>query len=123
MTSIMATICDIVPPSGTRSVEPSPYTIVLVPQMSAVNRSNLNAKAPTTRKVTNGTTLAMVTITLTTAASLHPRRTRKCTTHSTTEVTRIAGAVLPPAKDGKNVPSAEPSSTRNATLPIHAPTQ
>ncbi len=48
-----------------------------------------------------GTTLAMVTTTLTKAAVWTPRRVMACTIHSTIDAPMIAGTVVPPSNSGK----------------------
>ena len=74
-----------VSPSG------APSICVLLPQKSAVNRPALNPTAAMAMNTRIGTTLAMVTTTLTNAAVWTPRRVMACTIHSTIDAPMIAG--------------------------------
>ena len=76
------------------TVPPRPAS---VPQMSAVKRSALKPTAAMAMKVTMGTTLAIVTTTLTKAALRTPLRVSAWTTHSRTEAPTIAVTVVPPS--------------------------
>ena len=84
-----------VSPSG------APSICVVLPQKSAVNSPALKPTAAIAINTRIGTTLAMVTTTLTNAAVWMPRRVIACTIHSTTEAPMIAGTVAPPSKAGK----------------------
>jgi hypothetical protein len=95
VTSIMFFTWDIVSPSGTPSI------CVVRPQKSAVKSPALNPTAAMAMNVRIGTTLAMVTTTLTKAAVWTPRRVMACTIHNTIDAPMIAGTVAPPSKAGK----------------------
>ena len=80
-------------------VVPSP---ALSPQKSAVKTPELKPTAATAMKVRIGTTLAMVTTTLTKAAFLTPLMLRKWTVHSSTDAQTIAVVVVPLVKVPSN---------------------
>ena len=84
-----------VSPSG------APSICAVLPQKSAVNSPALNPTAAMAMNTRIGTTLAMVTTTLTTAAVRTPRSVMACTIHKTTEAPMIAGTVVPPSNWGK----------------------
>ena len=75
----------------------------LSPQKSAVKMPELKPTAAIAMKVRIGTTLAIVTTTLTAAAFLTPLRVRKWTSHSRTEAPTIATVVVPPSKPAEPV--------------------
>ena len=95
VTSIMFLTCVTVSPSG------APSICVALPQMSAENSPALNPTAAMAMKTRIGTTFAMVTTTLTTAAVWTPRRIMACTIHSTIDAPMIAETVAPPSNPGK----------------------
>ncbi|MNG01799.1 hypothetical protein D3C84_847930 [compost metagenome] len=78
-----------------------PRSGFMVPQMSAVKMSSLNANTAIRMNSASGTTLATVVTRLMKAASLIPRSTRKCTAQSNTEAPMMAAGVLPSPKIGK----------------------
>ncbi|MCY1385284.1 hypothetical protein D9M69_736520 [compost metagenome] len=78
-----------------------PRSGFMVPQMSRVKMSSLKAKKQIRMNSSSGTILATVVMTLMNAASLIPRKTRKCTAQSSTEAPMTAARVLPSPKIGK----------------------
>ena len=112
VTSIMALIWS--------SAEPRP---LLVPQKSAEKVLALKAMIPIRMKTTRGTTLAIVTTTLTTAASRMPRMMSRWYSHRSAEETTVARSVVPSPKPGRKTPMEVMRRTRYPTLPIQALTQ
>ncbi|MNH37638.1 hypothetical protein D3C79_985630 [compost metagenome] len=82
------------------------------PQMSAVKMSSLKANRVISANSTSGTIFATVVTRLMNAASLMPRRTRKCTAHSRIDAPMMAAGVLPSPKIGKKYPRVLNSSTK-----------
>ncbi|MCY1176095.1 hypothetical protein D9M73_163560 [compost metagenome] len=78
-----------------------PRSGFMVPQMSWLKMSSLKANRQIRMNRNSGTIFAMVVTTLMNAASLMPRRTRKCTAQSRMEAPMIAASVLPSPKIGK----------------------
>ena len=99
------------------SVEPRS---LWVPQKSAEKVPILKAVAPMMMKTIRGTILAMVTTTLTTAASRMPRRMSRWYSHRSAEETTVARSVVPSPNPGRNTPIAVIRRTRYPTLPIQA---
>ena len=112
VTSIMALIWS--------SVEPRS---LWAPQKSAEKVSTLKATIPIMMKTIRGTTLAIVTTTLTTAASRMPRIMSRWYSHRSAEETIVARSVVPSPKPGRNTPIDVMRRTRYPTLPIQALTQ
>ncbi len=82
------------------------------PERLAANTSGLNAAATMTTNRMIGMILATVAMRLRLAASLTPRRIRKCTVHRMTEETATACTVLPSPKTGISAPSVDLMSTK-----------
>ncbi|MNN55121.1 hypothetical protein D3C81_1699810 [compost metagenome] len=78
-----------------------PSSGFIEPQMSWLKMSSLKANRQIRMNRNSGTIFAMVVTTLMNAASLMPRRTRKCTAQSRMEAPMIAASVLPSPKTGK----------------------
>ncbi len=78
-----------------------PRSLLPRPQKSLVNTSSLKAMAAMMMNSASGSILAMVVTVLMKAASLMPRSTRKCSSHSRIEAQITAGRVLPSPNTGK----------------------